>query len=147
MIKKPNEFEQSEFTSVFNAIKKAQHFEQIVQILSNCQHIEGPDFENLSNWEFHEKLIREIGAPWNWIYHFVKLSSSHTKSYNFCECSSDIDSKNVTIPMESFSCFVPQIPGVGSTLTSQTIVTNLNNLEAHIDDDGLVNPKIIKTIH
>lgn len=147
MIKKPDEFAQSEFTKVFHAIKIATNFEQVIQTLKNCQPIEGPDFEHLTNLEFHEKLIREIGAPWNWVYQFVKHSSSHIKSYNFCECSSDEDSKDVTIPIESFCCFVPQIPGVGSSLTSQTIESNLNELKAHMDDDGLINPKIIKTIH
>lgn len=147
MIKKPAEFAQSEFIKVFNAIKGTAHFEELIQILSNCQQIEGPDFEHLSNLAFHEKLIREIGAPWNWVYQFVKHSSSHTKSYNFCECSSDVDSESVIIPIEPFSCFVPQISGVGLPLASQTIESNLNEFKAHMDDDGLINPKIIKTIH
>lgn len=147
MIKKPDEFAQSEFTKVFNAIKGTTNFEQIIQILSNYQQIEGPDFEPQSNLDFHEKLIREIGAPWNWIYQFVKHSSSHIKSYNFCECSSDVDSEDSVIPIEPFSCVVPQIPGVGSSLASQTIESNLNELKAHVDDDGLIDPKIIETIH
>lgn len=152
MIKKPDEFAQSEFTKVFNAIKGTSNFEQIIQILSNGlkdQQIEGPHLENVPDLEFHEKLIREIGAPWNWVYQFVKHSSSHTMSYNFCECSSNVavDAIDVTIPIEPFSCFVPQIPGVGSALTLQTIESNLNELKAQMDDDGFIKPKIIKTIH
>lgn len=151
MIKKPDVFAQSEMAKVFNTIKGTTNFEQIIQILNNCQDIEEPtDFDNnLSNLEFHEKLIREIGAPWNWIYQFVKHSSSHTKSYNFCECSSDVNSENKIIPIEKleFSCFVPKIPGVGSSFASQTIESNLNELKRRMNDDGLINPKIIKTIH
>lgn len=147
LIKKPKESENSDFMKTFNTIKTAKDFQQIIEAIQKyqCENTKNDkDTTDDLNIKLHEKLIFEIGAPWNWIYRFVSHNSSHIKSYNFCECIvQNASSKDETIAAlnEPFECFVTQMPGIGSSISSETVQNFLNFIESQINDDGLMFPK------
>lgn len=141
-----------EFLKAFNIIKKAKDFQQIIQALKDYENQDKvkEDVDMNLNSKFQEKLIREIGSPWNWIYKFVTFNSSHLASYNFCECVSKLsgsEDENSIILAEPFSCFVAKMPGIGPTIAPETIDAFLTHLESRTNEDGLVYPKYFNEVN
>lgn len=146
LIKKPEHKMDTAFFKTFNIIKTANDFQQITHALADYQSNgkDDEDFDTTFNLELHQKLIREIGAPWNWIHQFVDHNSSHSKSYNFCECISSDSVQQISALTEPFDTFIPKISGIGASIPDKNIQTFLNHLKTQVNDDGLIFPKYFK---
>lgn len=136
----------SSISFIFDRIKTAMSFAEIIRILSNAK-IPSDDENQLddndSKWMY--KIIRKIGAPWNWIYQFVDQCRPNSQSYNFIECQCKRENMEFIPNVQSFNFKSASIPGIGTSVSPIVTDTFLNYVESKaMGNNGMIIPEYFK---
>lgn len=147
-IKKENP--NKKFQDSFDRIAQATEFQEIIDNLIDFGSNSMDDvFEENKNTIINSKLcyeiIRDIGAPWNWINQFVSFYSPHLKSYNFRECHHHECSDDQIIEIEPFVCKIAKIKGINKVIDPERMQIFLAYMKnCSIEKYGLIYPKHFK---
>lgn len=140
----------TKFQKAFDKIIKSTEFHEIIQNLvdyeSDAQNeIVEETKDTKITFKLQYEIIREIGAPWNWINQFISLRFPHLKSYNFRECHHLDSNDSQLIETESFTCKIPEFKGIGKTVEPEIIEKFLDYMKMRsIDTNGLIHPNYFK---
>lgn len=140
----------SSISTSFDSIKAATTFGKLIQLLSEISsdtdddNVDENQMESTeSNWKY--EIIRQIGAPWNWIYEFVSQCQPKSHSYNFHECKHELENTELLIDMNTLTSFeTANIPsGIrlssSSPISSHIIEAFLNYAKVKaMENDGLI---------
>lgn len=90
------------FNNAFDAFQKSIDFDNLISILKENHLFEVNETIPLDKMDdfqkMHSIILRELGAPWYWIFDFVVHSSPERKSYNFIELApGQVDNENEAV--------------------------------------------------
>lgn len=136
----------------FDRIKQAMDFAEIVEALSKLPESDQFDendtkADDLKNDDMKQKykIIRRIGAPWDWIYQFVDHCSPLLRSYNFYECQHKLYNKEYDEYFDVSKCDDLDVSGAGPTISTQITDAFLHYAKANAqENDGIISLTQIK---
>lgn len=116
----------------------AKSFTELLTLVANYDRTEVHDIEVLKP-NVHAELMREIGAPWNWLNQFVSLYLPQSKSFNFRECHHTDAVDQHIIRIEPHECAIGDCKGIGASVQPTKIESLLAYLHSNMAD-GLTDP-------
>lgn len=133
----------------FDRIKECESFVEIIQALSEIpDEAQGTQDDGIvkeidGKWKY--EIIRQIGAPWTWIYQFVDHHLPYSRSYNFYECQHKLASaeslEHLILPNYTVFDMTAAGPTIPNEITNEFL--KFIKMNAH-KNDGMVSPKYFR---
>lgn len=98
--------------------------------------------DSITDFKWKYEIIRNIGAPWNWIYQFFDHGQPNLRSYNFYECQHKFVTTKNDKSGENLNFSSLNVPGIGLPIPDETTMSFLNFVKVKArENNGLISPK------